>query len=163
MHLKAGRAAQLIFFLLSAGAVVAPVPAADHPDFSGTWTLDVSKSKFGPIPGPSSLSDNITQGDTEIVIHRDRAGKPSEIHIPLDGSQKDNILRGVTMKTEGHWDNGALVIDYTGQRGGSAAKVEERWMPADGGKAIRVTRHLSGAQGETDQILIMVRADAAAH
>lgn len=137
--------------------------AADRPDFNGTWKLDASKSDFGPLPGPSQVTDRIAQSDSEVVINRNREGRDSVIHVPLDGSQTENNLRGVNMKTQGRWDGGALIIDFTGQRGGAAAKSEERWTLTPDGKAIKVTRHLSGAQGETEQTLTMVRVDASAH
>ena len=40
------------------------------------------------------ITDRITEQGSEIVINRTREGQDVEIHIPLDGSQKDNDIMG---------------------------------------------------------------------
>jgi hypothetical protein len=131
--------------------------AAEHPDLSGTWRLDAAKSDFGPFPGPGSMTDRIQQQPAEIIVNRDRAGEPVVIHIPLDGSERTNDIRGNTMKTTAHWDGGTLVIDYSGQQRGRPAKSEERWTLAPDGRSMKVVRQLSGPQGATEQTLTMVK------
>lgn len=137
--------------------------AADHPDFNGTWKMDASRSDFGPLPGPSQLTDRLVQTGAQIVINRNREGRDTVIQVPLDGHPRENVVRGSPMKTQGHWDGRVLVVDFTGERGGSPVKSEERWVLAPDGRSIRVTRHLSGAQGETEQTLTLVRVDAPTH
>jgi hypothetical protein len=103
------------------------------------------------------MTDRIEQQSAEIVINRDRAGEPVVIHIPLDGSERTNDIRGNTMKTSAHWDGVTLVIDYNGQQRGRPAKSEERWTVAQDGKTMKVVRQLSGPQGATEQTLFMVK------
>src|SRR5271155_977288 len=42
--------------------------AQGKPDFSGTWKLNVAKSEFGPVPGPSAQTDVIEQSGQTIKI-----------------------------------------------------------------------------------------------
>jgi hypothetical protein len=146
-----------LIFLALAALSCETIRAAEHPDLTGTWKLDASKSDFGPFPGPNSMTDRIEQQAAELVINRDRAGEPVVIHIPLDGSERSNDIQGNNMKTTAHWDGGTLVIDYNGQQRGRPAKSEERWTAAPDGKSMKVVRQLSGAQGATEQTLWMIK------
>ena len=109
LHAKKTRELALFFLLLAVLSGVG-LRAADHPDLTGTWNLDAAKSDFGPFPGPGSMTDHIDQQKSEIIVNRDRAGEPVVIHLPLDGSERTNELRGNAMKTTAHWDGGTLVI-----------------------------------------------------
>lgn len=50
--------------------------AQDKPNFSGTWILDVAKSDFGPVPGPTSQTDKIEQ-----------SGQTIKVSVSADGEQ----------------------------------------------------------------------------
>lgn len=137
--------------------------AADPKDFSGTWKLDTARSDFGQFPGPAELTDRIVQNGSELLINRNRGGERVVIHVPLDGSQRDNKLALGAVKTRAHWEAATLVIDYTGQRRGSTVKSEERWTLGPKKTTLRVIRHLSAAKGEMQQTLTMVKVDAGTH
>jgi hypothetical protein len=146
-----------LFFVTLAALSCGSIHAADHPDLSGTWKLDASKSDFGPFPGPSSMVDRIEQKTGEVTVNRDRAGEAVVLHIPLDGTPRSNEIRGVATQTTGRWDGNTLVIDYSGQQRGRPAKSEERWTVSADGKTMQVVRQLSGAMGSTEQTLLMVK------
>lgn len=146
-----------LLFLLLIASSYKNIQAAEHPDLSGTWKLDAAKSDFGPFHGPDSMTDRIEQKAGELTVHRDRAGEPVVIRIPLDGSERSNEIRGSAMKTTGRWDGNTLVIEYTGQQRGKPAKSEERWTVEPDGKTLKVVRQLSGAQGSTEQTLLMMK------
>jgi hypothetical protein len=131
-------------------------------DFSGTWKMDPSRSDFGRFPGPSQMTDQIVQNGAEMVINRSRDGDRVVIHLPLDGSRRENKLRVGTVKTSCHWEAATLIIEYSGLRGGTLTKSEERWTLGPKRNAIKVVRHLYGAKGEAQQTLIMVRVGAPA-
>ena len=59
------RKASLVCF----AAVAFAASLAAKPNFSGTWTLNVSKSDFGMLPGPTSRTD--------VIEHDRRIGKRS--------------------------------------------------------------------------------------
>jgi hypothetical protein len=133
------------------------VSAAPHPSFTGTWKMDTSQSDFGMLPKVSSITDRITEQGSEIVINRTREGRDVEIHIPLDGSQKDNDIMGNPMKTDAHWDGDVLTVNFVGTRNGKPISYKERWTLAPDGKTYQISRHLTSPRGETDQTLLMVK------
>ena len=46
-----------------------PAPAQDaKPNFAGTWSLDVAKSDFGPMPAPESIVHVIEHNEPNIKI-----------------------------------------------------------------------------------------------
>jgi hypothetical protein len=127
--------------------------AAAGADFSGTWKMDAKQSDFAQLPGPSSITDRVTQQPAEIVVNRDRDGEPVVIHIPLDGSERENTMRGMVSKTRGHLAGDALIVNYDSAR----AHSEERWTKSPDGRILTVKRHLSSPRGDTDQTIVMVR------
>ncbi len=144
----------LVILVLSSSLCLS---AAGHPSFNGTWKMDAGKSDFGALPAVGAISDHITQQDTEIVVDRTRDGQAILMHIPLDGTQKDNDILGMAMKTQAHWDGDVLLVDFAGTRRGSPVSYKERWSLAPDGKTFQVARHLTSPRGETDQTLIMVK------
>ena len=53
---------------LAVAGIAATGFAQGKPDFSGTWKLNVGKSDFGPVPGPSAQTDVIEQSGQTIKI-----------------------------------------------------------------------------------------------
>jgi len=147
----------LLLFALPAGL---SQPPAAHTNFTGTWKLDNTHSDFGRFPGPARLIDNIVQSGSEIVINRDRDGEHVVIHVPLDGSLRENKVRVGMVKTRAHWEGATLVIEYTGLKGKSGVKAEERWTLTPRKTTIKVIRNLIAAKGESQQTLTMVKAGA---
>ena len=115
--------------------------------------MDPKQSDFAQLPAPSSVTDRVTQQAGEIVINRDRDGEPVVIHVPLDGSERENTMRGMVSKTRGHLAGETLIINYDSAR----AHSEERWTKSADGRILTVKRHLSSPRGDTDQTLLMVR------
>jgi hypothetical protein len=119
--------------------------------------MDASQSDFGPLPSVSAITDRITQQDAELVINRTRDGQDLTMHVPLDGTSKDNDVLGITMSTEGHWEGKVLLVNFAGTRNGNPVSYKERWTLAPDGKTFEVARHLTGRRGSTDQKLLMVK------
>ncbi len=127
--------------------------SAAGPDFAGTWKLDAQKSDFGQLPSPSAITDRVTQHPGEILINRDRDGEAVVIRVPLNESERENTIRGMSTKTRGRLNGDVLVINYETSRN----KSEEHWSKSPDGSILTVKRHLSSPRGETDQTLVMVR------
>ena len=51
-------------------ALAAPVAGQSAPNLSGTWTLQVDKSDFGMMPGPTSRTDVIDHQEPKLTIKR---------------------------------------------------------------------------------------------
>ena len=55
-----------ILMSVAALALATSLAAQSKTDFSGNWTLNVTKSEFGPMPGPSTRTDVIEQTDAAL-------------------------------------------------------------------------------------------------
>ena len=119
--------------------------------------MDASQSDFGPLPAVGAITDRIAQRDAELVINRTRDGQDLVIHVPLDGSSKDNDILGMSMTTDAHWEGNVLLVNFAGMRNGNPVSYRERWTLAADGKSFQVARHLTGRRGSTDQKLLMVK------
>ena len=135
-------------------AVVLPFPARAQgkPDFSGTWTLDPSKSDapMGRRGGAPAASEPITvaQNATQLTIRR---GEQSLVY-KLDGSESTNQMpsRGgpQEVKSKAHWDGAKLVIETTRDfQGMTITQKEMRSLSADG-KEMIVEQSVQTPQGE---------------
>ena len=119
---------QRVLLLLTLLALIDPFSARAQgkPDFSGTWTLDMSKSEVPPgragggggggggrgMGGPATLS--IKQTATELTIESTgRQGSQTSTYR-LDGSESTNPgMRGGEAKSKTHWDGTTLVTEQT--------------------------------------------------
>ena len=54
---------------LTVTAFAASLAAQSKSNFSGTWKLNVSKSDFGPLPGPDSRTDVIEHNDPVLKVN----------------------------------------------------------------------------------------------
>lgn len=116
-----------------AAAVILPFSARAQmkTDFSGTWTLDATKSDAPGGRGGRGPQGPVTikQTASEIVI--------GQATYKLDGSESVNQLQGrggmTEAKSKAHWDGTKLVIETTRDIGGnSVTSTETRSLSADG-------------------------------
>jgi hypothetical protein len=138
-----------LVLLAFAAAVVLPFTARAQmkTDFSGTWTLDASKSDAPGGRGGRGPQGPVTikQSAGEITI--------GQATYKLDGSESVNQLQGrggmVEAKSKAHWDGAKLVIDTTRDIGGnSVTSTETRTLSADG-KEMTVETSFNGNTRKT--------------
>lgn len=138
--------------------VVSPAVAQGKPDFSGTWTLDVGKSDFGPSPAPESM--------TLLVVHKDPSIKSTssqktaemgeiknERSITTDGKDNVNKLnmgqmgeQNFTSRTT--WAGRTLVTTYSLDMQGTSLAVKDTWELSSDGKILTSTRVISTPDGD---------------
>jgi hypothetical protein len=130
--------------------------AQAKPDFSGTWTLDASRSdapmgRRGGAPGPVTLVVKQTAG--EIAIETRRGENSQTATYKLDGSESTNPGgRGGEAKSKSHWDGATLVTEQTQTMNGPNGEMTisskiVRSLGADG-KEMTVVTTASTPQGE---------------
>ncbi len=156
-----------VFVLLSAVAAFAQTKT----DFSGDWTLDVSKSKVTNI---ESGTMNVTQTDKDITFKTDfkrpprpdgdsagggmgrgMGGGNQPTTYTLDGKETTSQFgsgdRTGTAKMQTKWDGGKLnfnsVRTFSTPNGDVSTTLKETWELADGGKVLKVHRETESPRG----------------
>ncbi len=128
-----------------------PVPA--HPDFSGTWNLDVAKSE-GPML-PTSATLKMTQSDKTLTIERTTTAmgmtRSGSSTYNLDGSPSKNTVSAngaqVEFNSTAEWSDNVLVVKTTADVGVGKFSGTERYSLSDDKKTLVINSESAiGAQ-----------------
>jgi hypothetical protein len=143
-----------------------------HPDFSGTWRIDRSKSDYGDFSErPLSKADS-----TLVVEHRDPELKVRRT-LSLNGQEEVKELtyytdeRGETnqaaigvgeVKSKTKWDGERVVseahVTRRGQGGPYELNVMQKWQVSADGKTLTNTTTISNQMGAQQVKLVYRRA-----
>ncbi len=122
-----------------------------HPDFSGTWNLDVSKSE-GPMV-PTSATLKVTQADKTLTIERTTTAmgmtRSGTSTYNLDGSPSKNTVNAnganVDFNSTAAWNDDVLVIKTTADFNGGTFSGTERYSLSDDKKTLVIASEASVA------------------
>lgn len=148
-----------------ASAVAGMKPAAAavsasgaKPNYSGTWKLNVSKSDFGPIPGPDSRTDVIEHNDPTLKVSTAQEGAQGKqeytLNMTTDGKEATNTPGGLEVKSIGGWEANNLVMNIKLRVQDNDVAVKATWLLSEDGKTLTQNQHLSMAMGELDQKMV---------
>ncbi len=149
-----------VLTLLAAASLTATLAtAADKPDFSGTWKLNVDKSDFGPVPAPDKLERKITHTDPKLAVSSTSVSaqgeQKSEATYSTDGKEAVNKLGGVDVKSVATWDGANLNIKYKREVQGMDINFLEVWTLAPDGKVLTIVNNLNTPQGDFALKMVM--------
>jgi hypothetical protein len=138
-----------ILALTTAAAAPRVHSARAHPDFSGAWTLDVSKSE-GPMV-PTSATLKVTQTEKSMVVERTTTAmgmtRTANNTYALDGSPSKNTVNAngtsVDFNSTAEWNENVLVIKTTADFGGNAFAGTERYSLSDDKKTLTIASEAS--------------------
>jgi hypothetical protein len=138
---------------------LAALPAVAKPDFTGEWKLNTSKSTFGQMPAPDSMTYKIAHADPKLSTTTKQSGQMGEFEMQAtyttDGKESTNEgFGGSTMKSVVKWDGDALLIETKGQFGDNEFTMTQKWTLAADGKTLTVAQTFKSAMGEGEQKLI---------
>ena len=132
------------------------VPALDvRPNFSGTWKLNLTKSKLSKQPGPGDHIYKIKhveprfelmlQGDT---FHYIIDGK---VHVAYRG-----LLDTDVQMAKAYWDGGTLVIETSQEIGPGGTRWASHFRLSEDGNTLVITDHFYPSRfgGSRDESLI---------
>jgi hypothetical protein len=170
-HLAAqmGEADQkLVFEKQEGGAVTATIPATKptaptvsagaKPDYSGTWKLNVSKSDFGPLPGPDTRTDTIDHKDPSLKATTSQDGPQGKqdytLAITTDGKEATNNAGGMELKSTGGWEGNNLVVNTKLKFQDNDVVIKSVWLLSDDGKTLTQNAHITSPLGELDQKMV---------
>ena len=151
---------RLLPSILAATLLLAGVPrAAEHPNFSGDWTVNMAKSNFGQMPAPTSMTQKITHNDPDIKVVTAQSGAlgdfTSDFSFTTDGKECANQMNDFKMKSIVKWDGDTLVFDSKMDFQGNAMSGSDKWTLSADGKTITRQQHFSGPMGEGDATVVM--------
>lgn len=135
---------------------------APRPDFSGAWELDVARSNFGPVPGPSKATHVIEHHEPLLKLTTDSDGFMGENHAQFefvtDGSEKIQTIDGKQRMTHTHWDGVVLVTEWKIDSPGQPAMsmTDRRSLSADR-QTLTVDRKVVTSWTEWTQKAVFVR------
>jgi len=157
------RKASLVCF----AAVAFAASLAAKPNFSGTWTLNVSKSDFGLLPGPTSRIDVIVHNDPAFkdTVKQDgpQGAQTLTLSYTTDGKEATNEQGPMTVKSTLSWDGDNLVVDSKTNVQGNDVSIKQVWSLSADGNTLTINAHLvAAALGETDQKMVFDKGSGAA-
>src|SRR5439155_20500723 len=159
---------QLALAALVSLCLTSAITAADKPDFSGEWNLNIVKSDSGgrkPTPIGSVLK--IDHKDPVLKVTRtiatDKGVLTTDVVYSTDGKETTNKLTaalgpegrrdlppGREMKNTTRWEDAALVIETPVSLSGANFSIKWKWSLSEDGKTLFTVRTF--APGERPQI-----------
>jgi hypothetical protein len=150
-------------FLLKTSILLAALAgiavAADKPNLSGDWKLNIAKSTMGPIPAPTSYTRKVTHAEPSITIEDTQTGSPlGDQHdtrtYTTDGKEISYQANGADVKSAATWDDNALQIDSKASVQGMDLVIKDKITMGDDGKTLSDTVHITTPQGDLDLVLV---------
>jgi hypothetical protein len=151
---------------LTVTAFAASLAAQSKPNFSGTWKLNVSKSDFGPLPGPDSRTDVIEHNDPVLKVNTSAEGAQGKQNFTLtyttDGKEVMNKQGQRDIKSTVVWDGSNLVLNSKFSFNDNDVTVKNVWTLSADGKTLTANAHLSAQMGEADQKMVFEKQEGGA-
>jgi hypothetical protein len=147
----------------NAASANASEASAPHPNLSGTWVLDVSKSDFGQIPRPASRIDTIEDNQPSFKLTVNETGGPMgdvnfTLNVVTDGKTVSNwTIFGSEAKSTAHWAGNTLVVETDANMQGQPVNLVSKYTRAPDGKTLTVDGHFSSAMGEGTTKLVFTK------
>lgn len=140
--------------------------AADKPNLTGTWKVNLGKSNYGIIPPPNSRTDVIEQKGDDFKITSDSdlsSGKEhyvitftadgKEVMVPPD-SPNAHLGAFNLKKLKAEWNGTSLVVTEIGTIMGLDGTLKNVYsLPADG-KVLTTLSHITLPMGEMDATIV---------
>jgi hypothetical protein len=149
--------------------------AQQETNYSGTWKLNVDKSDFGPVPGPSSETQVIEQsgetikvkvhaqteqGKTEFLMTLLTDGK--EVAIPADDPLAHPAPEATLEAMTASWDGAVLVVNEKLTYGGDPVSGVARYTLSPDGKVLTVHSDYTSQMGDASRTFVFDKVDSLA-
>jgi len=157
---------KLLSIISLTGLLLVTTFAQQKPDFSGTWKLNVAKSDFGVLPGPTSRTDVITHKDPSVsdsVSLENAEGKQQyTTSYTTDGKEVVNKIGPREVKSTMKWAGSNLAVSSKLVYNDADVTGESTWALSGDGKTLTISIHYASAMGETDQKLLFEKQEGGA-
>ncbi len=126
--------------------------AADKPDYSGHWVIDLTKSDFGMMPPPEKMERDIDHKDPQIQIKSmqksERGEMTTDSKYTTDGKEATIQMRGREAKVIAKWVAGKLEVVSKSEWNGTEFTQNETWNLSSDGKTLTIDNVIKAPQGE---------------
>ena len=126
--------------------------AADKPDYSGHWVVDLAKSDFGMVPPPTKMERDIEHKDPDMSIKSLQVGERGEFKTEskytTDGKEATIKMRNREVKVKAVWDGAKLKVNSKFEFTGSEATQDETWSISEDGNTLTIENAIKLPQGE---------------
>ncbi|HUE25000.1 MAG TPA: hypothetical protein VMQ86_25165 [Bryobacteraceae bacterium] len=147
-----------LFSLGLATLALGLVQAQAKSDFSGTWKINASKTDFGPMPPPDTMTQKIVHEDPSLKVSVVQTGGSGDMNYDMvystDGKEQVNHMGDNEFRTTLKWEGDDLVGDTKGAFEGNEFTAKDRWSLSDGGKTMTLQRHIATGGGDFDMKLV---------
>jgi len=141
---------------IAAGAITL---AADKPNLSGNWKIDLTNSDFGG-PGPDSFTRKIEQNGPSLIMADEQtsaAGVEKAVRkYTTDGKETTYQWMGSEVKSTAHWEGDTLVIVGKLDAGGTEVIVNSTLTISADGKTLTERDKLIAAGNEVGAYKIVL-------
>lgn len=149
-----------LFVAMPAGA------QAGRPDFSGTWTLNVVRSDYGPFPPPARRIDVVEHRDASLTVTRRDVSNSGEERVGkwacmTERAECTNTIGGTEMKSTIRWEETTLVVETKTTYQGQEAFIQDRWTLSPDRRTLTISRQAVSPQGKADQTFVLERQEFA--
>jgi hypothetical protein len=143
-------------------AMTAASAAQAKPDFSGVWIMDATKSDFGGMPSPETMTRTITHKEPSFRVVTVQKGGTTEDRtidtaFTTDGKAQTNTIPGGSLTLAGKWEGTTLVLAGTMSLTNMAIPVEDRFVLSQDGTTLTVTRKFSATEGSFSVKVVMTK------
>ena len=149
------RTKALLVVLVVAIAGVWQAQAQSKPNVTGTWKMNLAKSKFAE-GGPEAITIKFEQQDASIhewlTIGGAQGERTLEFTYKTDGSQNAAQVDGRDIKTMAKWEGDSLLVVLTEGNGGTFSR---KFTMADGGKTMTIAVRQTGPNGDKDDTVLL--------
>jgi hypothetical protein len=116
------------------------------PNLTGTWKINLSKSKLAPQHGPGIDRYKIKHSEPRVEMEHTFNGRSETYTYMTDGKERmaNGSLQDGATRAKTHWDSDTLVIEKKQAIGSVGAFVWiSRFTLSQDGKSLVVTQHAS--------------------
>ncbi len=150
------------WMMLAAAAAVFSLclPAAEKPNFSGSWKLNNARSDFGPMPsGPDKFERTIDHKEPNLKMTTVQAfqgqERSNDVEYVIDGQEKTVETPMGPVKVKPEWKGDNLEITVKREIQGSQIQSVETWSLSEDGKTLTVKTEISTPQGDFSLKFVM--------
>jgi hypothetical protein len=153
----------LTIFVGLAGLLATLDAQTAKPNFTGTWTLDLTKSDFGQLPPPESMVLVIEHKEPTIRVKSTQRSAEGEVAndrtLTTDGKPNRNNIRMVgaeqVVTSTSKWDGAKFVTTYPIDMQGTTINFVDTWDVS--GTILTILREVTTPDGVITVKSVFVR------